>query len=309
MPPFPAAAGAVPDTAPRLLGARARAAQPRGGGRGGGRGHSAGCQPCPRGTATSPHRPPGPGGLPPPPLSGGGGGGRAPSGRREVNGKRRLLPHTAPRRARLLRQQRVTSARLCRAVPCRYKATEPHRQRQRRVSRPGSRRRAAVTLGGGGGGGGDSPGGGAAGQERRCPRRAAAATRPRCGCGCGGGGAGEPGCGCTSAQPSVSSRCRRAGGCGLPIAGCRPPHARRQRRKVPRRAAPPCRQPGNAAGGRPGRAGRGRCFLLSPPAAGVRGQLRSRAPCSPKSLPLQVSEGYSPPGARGAGGGRGVRPG
>lgn len=154
---------------------------------------------------------------------------------------------------------------LCAAVPCRYKATEPHRQRQRRVSRPGSRRRAAVTLGGGGGGGGDSPGGGAAGQERRCPRRAAAATRPRCGCGCGGGGAGEPGCGCTSAQPSVSSRCRRAGGCGLPIAGCRPPHARRQRRKVPRRAAPPCRQPGNAAGGRPGRAGPGGARALLPP--------------------------------------------
>lgn len=52
-------------------------------------------------------------------LGRGGRGGRAPSGRQEVNGKRRLLPPTPQCRSRLLQQQqqRVTSARLSRAAP------------------------------------------------------------------------------------------------------------------------------------------------------------------------------------------------
>ncbi|XP_064272644.1 uncharacterized protein LOC135298731 [Passer domesticus] len=64
---------------------------------------------------------PGPGELRPPPASPGSGG-RAPSGRQEVNGKRRHLPPTPQRRSRLLQQQqqqRVTSARLSRAEPSR----------------------------------------------------------------------------------------------------------------------------------------------------------------------------------------------
>lgn len=97
---------------------------------------SGACQPG-RGTPHSPPRPrptvpSGRGRFPPPPLSArhsgrGGRGGRAPSGRQEVNGKRRLLPPTPQCRSRLLllqqqqqrqprRRRRVTSARLSRAA-------------------------------------------------------------------------------------------------------------------------------------------------------------------------------------------------
>lgn len=92
-----------------------------------------------------PGRPPGPGGLPPLARGRGGRGGRAPSGRREVNGKRRLLPPTPHCRSRLLqrrRQQRVTSARPCRPPAAGLRAA-----------------RAAVTLGG------DSAEGGAGGRN------------------------------------------------------------------------------------------------------------------------------------------------
>lgn len=157
-------------------------------------------------------------------LGRGGRGGRAPSGRQEVNGKRRLLPPTPQCRSRLLQQQqqRVTSARLSRAAPRR--AALPAGRRAAGEADGGSsplpaspraagrylrgRRRAAVTLGG------DSSEGGAGGQERPCPRPAPAATRsPSLGRRAGSALAAR--LGCRGAQPFVRPPRRAAGGSGL----------------------------------------------------------------------------------------------